>query len=138
MSDRQFVDTNILIYAYDTSAGQKHLKAQALLERLWREGTGCLSVQVLQEFYVNVTKKICKPLPSEQASLIIDNYRVWPVYSLSIADIVNSISIQKETRISFWDALIICAAYNLGAGQLWTEDLNNGQEYCGVRAVCPW
>lgn len=138
MKDRQFVDTNILIYAYDLSAGEKHLKARSLLEDLWLEEKGCLSIQVLQEFYVNVTRKICKPLSPEQAVQIIDSYKVWPIYSIILPDIIKSALIQQEAVVSFWDALIICAATNLNASLLWTEDLNSGQKYFGVEARRPW
>lgn len=67
----EFVDTNILICAHDLSAGQKHIKANSLIRRLWEDRNGCLSIQVLQEFYVNVTQKVTKPLASEVAYQII-------------------------------------------------------------------
>ena len=67
-ADLQFVDTNVLVYAHDKSAGQKHTWAKALVEELWHSGTGCLSVQVLQEFYIAVTRKVRQPLSSEASS----------------------------------------------------------------------
>ncbi len=138
MKDRQFVDTNILIYAYDVSAGEKHHRARTLLEELWLTGNGCLSTQVLQEFYINVTRKIPKPLHPQEASQIIASYQVWPVYAITISDIVKSISIQQEISLSFWDALIVCAAIDLNSSLLWSEDLNAGQTYYGVKVLCPW
>jgi predicted nucleic acid-binding protein len=69
--NRRFVDTNILLYAHDDSAGTKRDQARALIEQLWESRDGCLSAQVLQEFFVNVTRKIAKPLSAETASAVI-------------------------------------------------------------------
>ncbi len=63
MSDKTFIDTNVLIYAHDVDAGEKHRIAKAVLHGLWSDRTGVLSMQVLQEFYINVTRKIAFPLP---------------------------------------------------------------------------
>jgi predicted nucleic acid-binding protein len=74
MSDEQgyqFVDTNMLVYAYDNQDAQKQQQAKALLRQLWREQSGCISIQVLQEFYVTTTRKLTKPLSSVEASQII-------------------------------------------------------------------
>ena len=79
MSDRIFVDTNILVYAHDLSSGDRHAKASAVIESLWEAGTGVISTQVLQEFYVTVTRKIKNPLKSAEAREIIRNYLAWPV-----------------------------------------------------------
>lgn len=77
MSVRTFVDSNILIYAYDVDAGAKRQIAKRLLEELWSEKTGVLSPQVLQEFYVNVTRKIGSPLPKAVARAIVHSYASW-------------------------------------------------------------
>ena len=79
MSDRIFVDTNILVYAHDLSAGDRHVKASAVIESLWEAETGVISTQVLQEFYVTVTRKIKNPLTPTEAREIIRNYLAWPV-----------------------------------------------------------
>ncbi|MGA7566130.1 MAG: PIN domain-containing protein, partial [Terriglobales bacterium] len=71
MSDRTFVDTNVLIYAHDVDAKSKHEAAKIILNELWRERTGVLSMQVLQEFYVNVTRKITRPISKESARLVV-------------------------------------------------------------------
>lgn len=138
MKDRQFIDTNILVYAYDSSAGEKHTSARELVKNLWIDKTGCLSTQVLQEFYVTVTRKIAEPITPQQAGRIIGAYQAWPVYSPTIADILHSITIQQEMLLSFWDAMIINAATNLNASVLWTEDLNHGQSYGSITARRPW
>jgi predicted nucleic acid-binding protein len=77
MTAKVFVDTNILIYAYDRDAGDKHRMASDLVRRLWIEGNGVLGTQVLQEFYVNATAKIAKPIAFSKARAVISRYLVW-------------------------------------------------------------
>jgi hypothetical protein len=76
----QFVDTNVLIYAHDVSAGDKHIRSRELIEELWAAALGCLSVQVLQEFYVNVTEKVAQPLSSREAAQIVSDLSAWQVH----------------------------------------------------------
>ena len=139
MSDRpQFVDTNILIYAHDRSAGTKHERARALLTELWESGDGCLSIQVLQEFYVNITRKVARPLPPDTARQIIADLGHWTVHSPTVDDVLNAIALQERHGLSFWDAMIVASAIQLGCLVLWSEDLNDGQEYDGARIVNPF
>jgi len=77
MSDRTFIDTNVLIYAHDVDAIAKHQVAKEVLQELWSERTGVLSTQVLQEFYVNVTRKIQSPLSKDLARLVVSSYTIW-------------------------------------------------------------
>jgi len=135
---RQFIDTNILVYAHDYSAGSKHEIARDLLKNLWEEKNGCLSIQVLQEFYVIVTRKIKQPINSQQAAKVIKNYNQWPLHSPNVEDLLEAINIQKQVHISFWDALIIRSAQRLGCTCLCTEDLNNGQDYGGILVKSPF
>src|ERR1035441_5264528 len=79
MSDRVFVDTNILIYAHDADAKSKNDLAKRALSELWNQRTGVLSMQVLQEFYINVTRKISSPLPKDQARKVVSSYALWCV-----------------------------------------------------------
>ncbi|MGC9335301.1 MAG: PIN domain-containing protein [Anaerolineae bacterium] len=134
----QFVDTNILIYAHDISAGEKHLRARELMLDLWESGEGCLSIQVLQEFYVNVTQKVAKPLPTEAAAQIIADLSVWQVHRPGTAEILDAIRLQKRYQISFWDAMILASAIHLGCHVLWSEDLNPGQVYDQVEGKSPF
>lgn len=132
MSERnplQFVDTNVLIYAHDLSAGEKHSRARDLLRGLWQSGQGCLSVQVLQEFYVNVTQKVAKPLAPEEAGQIVADLAVWQVHRPGVEDILDAIGLQERHRISFWDAMIVASAIQMGCQTIWSEDLNPGQVY---------
>jgi predicted nucleic acid-binding protein len=134
----QFVDTNILIYAHDISAGQKHGRAKELMRDLWHSGDGCLSIQVLQEFYVNVTQKVTKPLSAEAAAQIIADLSVWEVHCPKMEDVLDAIRLQKRYQISFWDAMILVSAIQLGCHMLWSEDLNPGQVYDQVEVQSPF
>ncbi len=134
----QFLDTNILVYAHDTSAGPKHVLAKSLLAELWSSRLGCLSVQVLQEFYVNATRKVARPLTSQEAAQIIVDLSVWRVHAPRADDVVGAIEISQSHGIAFWDAMVVRSASQLGCKLLWSEDLNPGQVYEGVRAVNPF
>jgi predicted nucleic acid-binding protein len=135
---RQFIDTNILVYAHDQSAGSKHEQAKALLTSLWRSRHGCLSVQVLQEFYVTVTRKLTRPLPPAVASQIIADLGVWQVHRPAVIDILDAITLQTRYQLSFWDAMILQSAIRLECAVVWSEDLNDGQRYYGVQVQSPF
>ncbi len=137
MNDKTFVDTNVLIYAYDVDAGLKHEVANSVLRELWALRTGVLSMQVLQEFYVNVTRKIATPLPKASARLVVNSYAVWCVET-SAAEISTAFRIEDQAQIGFWDSLIVAAAIKSGATRILSEDLNAGQTISGVRIENPF
>lgn len=134
----KFVDTNVLVYAHDVTAGDKHDQARALLEDLWDTREGCLSVQVLQEFFVTTTRKIPKPLDSSAAAEIIRDLAHWHVHAPGSPDVLAAIDIHRQTGASFWDAMILRSAQELGCPTLYSEDLNADQDYAGVRVVNPF
>jgi predicted nucleic acid-binding protein len=135
---QEFIDTNVLIYAFDMSAGAKQASAQQLLERLWGAGTGCLSVQVLQEFFVAVTRKVAYPLPIDEAAERIREFAAWKVFTPAAKDVLAAIALQKQAQLSFWDAMVVQAASESGCDVLWTEDMNDGQLLRGVRIRNPF
>lgn len=137
MNAKTFVDTNVLIYAYDVEARGKRDIASGILRQLWNERSGAVSPQVLQEFYVNVTRKIAAPLSKPSARAVVDSYFVWCV-DTTPAEISEAFRIEDEARIGFWDALILAAARKAGAVRLLTEDLNAGQVIAGVRIENPF
>jgi predicted nucleic acid-binding protein len=137
-SDKAFIDTNVLIYAHDVDAGVRHDRACDLLRVLWRDGTGVLSPQVLQEFYVNDTRKIPKPLAASEARRVVDAYAVWCVDGIGPGDIRAAFRIEDEAHVGFWDALIVAVAARSGACRLLTEDLNDGQVIAGVTVTNPF
>ena len=131
MNDKTFVDTNVLIYAHDIDAGPKHEIAKSVIRELWSNRAGLLSTQVLQEFYVNVTRKIASPLPKVSARAVINSYSGWCIEN-TLVDISTAFRIEDESQIGFWDALIIASAAKGGAMRLLSEDLNSGQTIMGV------
>ena len=135
---REFVDANVLVYAFDSSAAPKQQAARQLLERLWESGTGCLSIQVLQEFFVTITKKVPKPLPVDDAKARVQEFAAWNVFAPKADDIVAAIDLHTQAKIGFWDAMVVLAAAEFGCDVLWTEDLNDGQRLRGVRIRNPF
>jgi predicted nucleic acid-binding protein len=137
MSDKFFVDTNILMYAHDTSAGEKHDRAKVLLEELWRDRTGVVSTQVLQELSVNLRKKVRRPLDAKATRDIISDYLTWQVIVNGGESILEAIDLESRYQISFWDALVVQAAQASGAETLYSEDLSDGQTYGSVKVINP-
>ena len=137
MNARAFVDTNVLIYAHDLDASAKRGIAKGVLAELWRERTGVLSVQVLQEFYVNVTRKISTPLSKDSARLVVDSYAIWCVETTP-NEISAAFRIEDESGIGFWDALIVSSAAKSGATRILSEDLSAGQRIAGILIENPF
>jgi predicted nucleic acid-binding protein len=137
MPDKVFVDTNILLYAHDRSAGLKHERARQLIERLWSSGQGVLSTQVLQELCINLRRKVARPLPVEEVRHLIQDYLSWEVIVNTPASVLHALEIEVRYQVSFWDALILQAAESSGAAVLYSEDLAAGQKYGAVQVVNP-
>jgi predicted nucleic acid-binding protein len=137
MSVKTFVDTNILVYAHDVDQNQRHQTAREILIELMSNRNGALSPQVLQEFYVTVTRKIAKPLSKCAAREIVEDYSVWCI-DTTAAEVATAFRIEDEAKISFWDALICAAALKSGASILLSEDLNSGQQIAGLRIHNPF
>lgn len=136
MQNKQvFVDTNILVYAHDHDALEKHEKAKALIAELWhRPLMPAISVQVLQELYVNLIRKGVADIEAHQT---VDDYRAWFVVDNDTTLLMEGIEIRERLQSSFWDGLILAAAKRAQAGIIWSEDFNTGQNYEGVVAVNP-
>ena len=137
MSDRYFVDTNILMYAHDASAGPMHERAKALVEELWRDRNGVVSTQVLQELAVNLRRKAARPIDAKATRDIVADYLTWQVVVNSGESILDALDLEAQYRISFLDALVLHAANASGAEVLYSEDLSDGQTYGSVRVVNP-
>jgi predicted nucleic acid-binding protein len=138
MSDRAFVDTNVLVYAHDLDAGARHAVASRLVAELWETGAGVISTQVLQEFYVNATRKIPSPLPRSTAREIVGAYAAWRVEAIGPPEILAASELEEQHQLSFWDALIVAAALKGGASRILTEDLSPGRSIAGVRIESPF
>lgn len=138
MSDKAFVDTNVLVYAHDLEAGAKHEAARALTERLWEERSGIVSTQVLQELYVNVRWKVKRPLSASEARQVVSDYLRWDLIVNTGDSILAAIDLEVRFQLSFWDALIVHAAQASGAETLYSEDLADGQQYGSIKVVNPF
>jgi predicted nucleic acid-binding protein len=138
MSDKTFVDTNILVYAHNKDAGRKHEIARNVISELWESRLGLLSTQVLQEFYLTLTRKIPLPLDRPTTRRILRNYFSWDVVLNDPPVILQASEIEETYKISFWDALIVSAAFSKNAATILTEDLNHGQVIEGIEINNPF
>ena len=136
--DRRFVDTNLFVYAHDESAEHKREVARVLIAGLWESREGCASVQVLQELFVNLTRKVPKPMPVRDVASLVEDLSAWTVHAPGPRDVLSAIELHERVGVSFWDAMILTSARSLGCRVLYSEDLNAGQSYDGVRVVNPF
>ena len=136
--NKAFIDTNIIIYAYDVTAGKKHEAAREIIAGLWDSGLGVISTQVLQEFFVNVVQKIPRPMDKQQAKEIVRDLLKWRVVVNTGDSIIDAIDICLRYGYSFWDSMIIEAAIKGGATVLISEDLQDGQVVSGVTIKNPF
>jgi predicted nucleic acid-binding protein len=127
MSDRVFLDTNVFVYLYDSDQPDKQARARALVERFGLSDTIVISTQVLQEFYVNVTRKFAKQLSDEQILLATRTLGRLRVVEVSVEMIFSAIDLARQFRFSFWDSLILQTALESQCKLLLTEDLQHGQ-----------
>ena len=133
----RFVDTNVLIYAVSPAAAEadKRRRAQDLL----REGDLAVSVQVLQEFYSQITRSSrAEALTHSQAIKFIESIREFPVQDMTLAVFRAGVSISRRFRLSYWDGAILAAARACGCDALYSADLNDRQDYDGLRVINPF
>ncbi len=131
-----FVDTNVLLYAI-SSAPEEADKASRAREILAKDDFG-VSTQVLQEFFVNATRKIAIPLSDQQALEFIEILAHAPVVAIDLDIVIQAVAYKQRHGISYWDAAVVAAAHALGASVRYTEDLSHGQKYGEVRAINPF
>jgi predicted nucleic acid-binding protein len=133
-----FLDTNVLVYAYDRSAGMKQSIAAQFVSDCWENENGCLSIQVLQEFFVNVTQKISLPLEVQTARQMVADLAQWRLHVPDASDLLQAIDLQQSFHLSFWDAMVLQSAVRLECKQLLSEDLSHGQSYGDVQVINPF
>jgi len=138
MRDKIFLDTNIIVYAHDRSSSDKHEAAKEIMDYLWESRKGVISVQVLQEFFVCITKKIVKPLLIKNARIILEYLSNWDVVVNDKYITLKAIDLHEKYRFSFWDSLVIQAAIQGQAGILLSEDLPDGQIVKDLRILNPF
>ncbi len=131
-----FFDTNILLYAYDTDAGQKRLKASALVSAALKNPERfAISVQVLQEFFVNFTRR---EQSDEAAATLMDDFSVWKIIANTHELFLSGLQTRARWQLSLWDAMIIAAATQARTPILYSEDLDHGQHYGSVQVINPF
>ncbi|MBN2533638.1 MAG: PIN domain-containing protein [Spirochaetales bacterium] len=138
MSDKIFIDTNILVYSYDRQNLEKQKIAQKLIKNGILNGTLSLSAQVLTEFFTVVTKKIDEPLTIDEAERIIEIFYIVPVIEIDFSLVKRAIDTFRQYHLSFWDSLIIAAAERASCTVLYSEDLTHNQVYNGIPVNNPF
>lgn len=139
MNDRVFVDTNVLVYAYDRSEPEKQRQALWVLDRLVLAGMGVIDTQIIAEFFVAVTRKISTPLSVDEAYDSVKNYvRAWPVLGVSEMVVLEAARGVRDYQFSFWDAQIWAAARLNQIPVVFSEDFNAGSVIEGIRFVNPF
>lgn len=137
MSERRFLDTNVLVYLYDQDEPRKQERAREILAESPR-GSLVLSTQVLQEFFVAVTRKIAVPLPNEEALAALDDLSAFPVSAVDKKTVTAAATLSVDHQVSLWDALILTAASAAGCDKVLTEDLQDGWQVLGVQVENPF
>jgi|ERR1035438_3275709 predicted nucleic acid-binding protein len=137
-ADLCFVDTNVLVYAFQKKPEPQTPIAQRLIADLMEQDLLRISTQVLQELFATLTKKVIPRCSTEEALAVLETLTAWPQQLVDYAVIRDAAGLSAQDRISFWDALIVVAAARSGAKVLYTEDLNDGQEIFGVRIKNPF
>jgi len=133
-----FVDTNLLVYAYDSSAGKKWRTSLEVLSLLWSHRTGVLSTQVIQELFVSLTQKVKNPILPETAKEIISDLLRWPLVVNDGGNILRAVDLQIKYHFSFWDSLILQAAITSKSEFLLSEDFQDGQVVESVTILNPF
>ena len=135
MPGRVFLDTNILVYAQDGSAGEKQRRCREVVAGLAESGDGVISTQVLQEFFVAVTRKLgVSPLAAKG---VMKTFDVFEIVQVSPALIQEAVDCSVLNQLSFWDSLILAAASAAGCTTVFSEDLSAGQQVLGVKIQNP-
>jgi len=138
MNAKIFIDTNILVYAFDSSEKEKQNIAQSLLNKEGTTGEISLSTQVLQEFFVIVTRKLKEPLSIDDASKTIQYFSVYPLVQINPNLILKAIDRHQNESFSFWDALIVEAALQANCKILLSEDMQNERQIGKLKIVNPF
>lgn len=133
-----FVDTNVLVYAFDRADPVRRAAAAELVERLAGTNRLRISTQILQEFFVTVTRKIASPVPVGQALDLLDDFHAWPLFLVDYEATREAGELCGQLPLSFWDALVVVSAVRSGADTLYSEDLSHNQIVHGVQVVNPF
>ena len=132
----EFIDTNILIYAHDTAEEVKHVKAVELIRRLETSNIGAISTQVLVEFVSVGSRKL--KLSNKELQEIVSDFGHWTIHRPTHAEILHAIVVQRNAKISWWDALLLNSAIQVGAAILWSEDFQSNRRFGDLQVKNPF
>lgn len=135
---RAFLDTNVLVYIFDSDEPAKQARATYLFQALTEKGTALLSTQVLQEFYAVSTGKLRSPLTLLEAGAALEAFAQLPVVTITPDIVLEAARLHRSDSVSFWDALIIQAATSGGADVLYSEDMQHGRRFGGLHIANPF
>jgi predicted nucleic acid-binding protein len=138
MASRTFFDTNVLVYLFDADSPEKQSRARDALRERLESGAVVVSTQVLQEFFVAVTRKLARPLPADEAEAALRRLMDLPVVQVDPDQILAAAVTSRRDRLSFWDALILTAASAAGCEEVLSEDLQHGRSFGRLRIVDPF
>ncbi|MCY4163815.1 MAG: PIN domain-containing protein [bacterium] len=133
-----FVDTNVLVYARDLSEPVKQQSAQEWMSVLWASQKGRISVQVLNEYYVTVTRKLNPGLSAQDARADIEDFHAWVPVAISTAILSAAFAVEDSFGFAYWDCLIVATAQAASCRYLLTEDLQDAQRIDAVTVVNPF
>lgn len=137
MTVMRFVDTNVMFYSVSTAPAESEKAAKA--RELLRSRDLALSVQVLQEFYVQATRPSRpNPLTHDEAAAFIRTWRRFPTQDVTLSVLEDALAIKSRWQLSYWDSAIVAAARQAGCDEVLSEDMNDGQDYGGVKVVNPF
>jgi predicted nucleic acid-binding protein len=138
MTDKVFLDTNVVVYAFDADAPRKQELAREILHQEGNKGNAVVSTQVLQEFYVSVTRKLAVPLDAETAFEATRALAELQLVQVDVPLVLRAARLSSREQLSFWDALIVGAAATAGCKRLYSEDLQDGRDIEGLRIANPF
>lgn len=133
-----FVDTNVLLYADDGADPAKHQRAREWLAVLWVRRCGRLSTQVLNEYYVNATRKLTPPIKQGDARAEVRRYQHWKPWQIDHQTVETAWAIEARFQLNYWDALIVASAQQQGCRYVLSEDLRHHQQIDSVQILDPF
>jgi predicted nucleic acid-binding protein len=138
MSDRAFFDTNVLVYLFDEDSPDKQSRAREAFDAHARTGRIVISPQVLQEFYVTVTRKLGRPVSKEAALAAVTQLSAFPLVLVDGATVIRAVRLHQSASLSLWDALIVQAALEGNCLKIFSEDLQDQRTFGGLRIENPF
>jgi predicted nucleic acid-binding protein len=133
-----FVDTNVILYAFDPREPDKQSRSRDWLRACWLRRCGRISNQVVNEFYANARGRFSRFVSPEEARVEVRRYQQWKPWSIDFATVETAWAVESRFQVSYWDALMVAAAQHMGCSLLLTEDLQHGQRFEQLRVINPF